>query len=145
MIATLLLFAGEWNYETVTFSTEYTSNFDTIQADTTDTYDVGNGKKLPESYTLLYKLTPDTSTESDDSLHVIVYADYCNTTDFELINSVNLDTVDLDSATVSTENPQTNSVTVSNIPDFRYVRFRFSSTTVDTFTINSVEKSIEFE
>jgi len=136
-------FAGDWLYEDVKFASGDYQSFDTIESFYSLTYEVGRGKKLPQTLTITHKVVPDTSTENlGDSVDCVISLDYSNDKSIWYTYGA-IDTIDLDSATVAAETVTIG--TKSNYPilDYRYFRLKVTSNTVDTFTVQ-LQKSVEF-
>ncbi|MEA1981653.1 MAG: hypothetical protein U9N54_11880 [candidate division Zixibacteria bacterium] len=137
------LFAGDWNYQNMKFSGGYTASIDTIENFYSYTYEVGNGKLLPTSFTITHILQPDTSTINyGDSVDCVISLDFTNDGTY-WYSYGNIDTIDLDSATVAGMSQVIGKATITTIPDYRYFRAKITSNTVDTFSVK-LQKSVEF-
>jgi len=142
------VFAGDWRYEDMKFSSGLSQVFDTIESFYTLTYEVGRGKELPSTLTITNIVVPDTSTKSTgDSVRCIIFLDLTNGK-----NSVGatywyeygaIDTITLTNTQVQTEGTFVDTKINYPILDYRYFRLKIQSMTVDTFTVQ-LQKSMEF-
>jgi len=138
-----VVFAGDWLYEDMKFSSGQIQSFDTIESFYTMSYDVGRGKKLPSSLTITNIVVPDTSTEATgDSVNCVISLDYSNDKSI-WYESGAIDTILLTNTQVQTEGTFIDTKINYPILDYRYFRLKVQSMTVDTFTIQ-LQKSAEF-
>jgi hypothetical protein len=142
LLLPLLLMGGDWGFENVTSATGTLFSFDTIEAFYSTTMDVANGKVIPAYLQITSFLTPDTATkaEAGDTVNFRIAIDYSNDRS-NWWSYGNIDTVALDSATVSACGLNDNSVQIEP-QAFRYFRLYLQSMTVDTFEVY-LQKSYE--
>lgn len=121
--------AGDWGYTDIEGASGGLFSFDTIEAVYTNTYEIGNGKKVPTYVYFSYWLTPT----SVDTVNFSIRLDYSNDQS-KWYNYGDLDTVSIDSSTTTMSDETNGTIQVSPY-SFRYFRLYLQSNTADTFGV----------
>lgn len=143
IVFAVFVFAGDWLYEDIEHATGTVFSFDKDSADYvgkySNTYEVGNGKKLPEYLFITSFMTPDTGAGSaaEDTIRLYIRLDYSN--DLEnWIADPTLDTIALDSTQVS------DGAEVQNYNRWEPLAYRYFRLYVSTY-MDTANSTAEFE
>ena len=149
LIISMSVFSGDWGYKQIKYGSATTSTQDTIEINTSNTFQVGIfGSKLPDN---AVRVLSSMTITAADTAYVIVLMDFSNTETFTTgkFTTVNIDTLEAESTAATTAFL---SDEITMLP-FRYARLRMDcktdsspSTTATASVSNVIENqySIEF-